>query len=614
MRKMLCEIDLEKARGYPGRYLEHFSTTNRAPAYAKCRESIAKLGSRSCNRLTQNAVSRLPKSGQVPRPCYMKTIRLLCPFLILLFTSAPRGEIPGIHPGVRTDLRRATLGYISFTDTSTYNSYDFHGSPIGFLETKLSTVDLQIRMDLYRRKLREQPDSLYESTGRFDLPYLVVGRPEVFYAAFHYRPTTIEMREIDPALSTEGYRSSGSRVEPAFEAESLTVYSLPLQRFGFSLASGVPGGILRFGLVADAFYGVEGIDTRTDRRVLAGLKDLSFHLGSQLHDIVRLGFVVGASGYIDTLYEEPKGSMVPAQDRFVDLSVPKIGGSIDVSGNGLPVYSNFSFIYGKNRFLYVTKLSGRNEAVGVNRQNSGGSEDALVGDSITWDWQTLVDVNVGDFNLQPAMRWTYWRNAVTQWEPTEENDNPFQFKREKRDSTWEYRSLLFGIGTAARYRNYGTGLLEVGFGNLRLEYGRAFQEYRESKRPIRKFNLGLEGNMHSIPALRFPEHSTLHFRLGYLFLRDFAGTGSFRSSDIGHVNTRVKPLSQYRRYLYYHPDFGRPPQRTVSRFSWGLAGSFLDELFAIDFLMAFPSTTVSDEFEYMGFEFALNLGYTLKAN
>jgi len=25
MRKMLCEIDLEKAQGYPGRYLEHFS-------------------------------------------------------------------------------------------------------------------------------------------------------------------------------------------------------------------------------------------------------------------------------------------------------------------------------------------------------------------------------------------------------------------------------------------------------------------------------------------------------------------------------------------------------------------------------------------------------------
>jgi len=44
MRKMLCEIDLEKAQGYPGRYLEHFSTTNRAPAYAECRELVAKLG------------------------------------------------------------------------------------------------------------------------------------------------------------------------------------------------------------------------------------------------------------------------------------------------------------------------------------------------------------------------------------------------------------------------------------------------------------------------------------------------------------------------------------------------------------------------------------------
>jgi len=53
MRKMLCEIDLEKAQGYPGRYLEHFSTTNRAPAYAECRELIAKLGQ----------VNRAPRGG-----------------------------------------------------------------------------------------------------------------------------------------------------------------------------------------------------------------------------------------------------------------------------------------------------------------------------------------------------------------------------------------------------------------------------------------------------------------------------------------------------------------------------------------------------------------------
>ena len=46
MRKMLCEIDLEKAQGYPERYLEHFSTMNRAPAYAECRELVAKLGLR----------------------------------------------------------------------------------------------------------------------------------------------------------------------------------------------------------------------------------------------------------------------------------------------------------------------------------------------------------------------------------------------------------------------------------------------------------------------------------------------------------------------------------------------------------------------------------------
>ncbi len=541
----------------------------------------------------------------------MKSAANLAVVFALCISVVSGREAVGVHPGVRTDLRGPTLGYVSFTDTSTYNSYHFHGSPIGFLETMSSVVDLQLRMDLYRRQLREYPDSLYESTTRYDLPYLVVGRPDIFYAAFHYRPTVIEIREIDPALATDAYGPAGSQLERAFAAESLAVYSLPVQRFGLSLASGVPGGILRFGLVADAFYGVEGIDTRSDKRVLAGVRDLSFHLGSQIHDMVRLGFAVGAAGSIDTLYDEPEGSAVPAQDRFVDLSFPRIGGSIDVSGSGMPAYSNFSLMYGKNRFLYVTKRSGPGRAVGVNRQNSGGNEDALVGDSIGWDWQTLVNIKSGEFSLQPAMRWTYWRNAVSQYEPTEDNDNPFQFKRERRDTSWEYRSLLFGIGTAAHYGNYGTGLLEVGFGNLQLEYGPAFSGAGEFREPIRKFSLGLEGNIHSVPKLRFPESTTLSLRLGYLFLRDFAGTASFRSSDITLVNTRVKPMSQYRRYLYYDPDVGRPRQRTVSRFSWGLAAGFLDRLFNVEFLMAFPRTTVADEFEYRGFEFVLNLGYTL---
>ena len=55
MRQRLCEIDLEKAQVYPGdpgRYLEHFSTTNRAPAYAECRESIAVNISQKQHRIT----------------------------------------------------------------------------------------------------------------------------------------------------------------------------------------------------------------------------------------------------------------------------------------------------------------------------------------------------------------------------------------------------------------------------------------------------------------------------------------------------------------------------------------------------------------------------------
>jgi hypothetical protein len=53
MRKMLCEIDLEKAQRYPGRYLEHFPTMNRAPAHAEFRESIVEVGVGPCDFLHQ---------------------------------------------------------------------------------------------------------------------------------------------------------------------------------------------------------------------------------------------------------------------------------------------------------------------------------------------------------------------------------------------------------------------------------------------------------------------------------------------------------------------------------------------------------------------------------
>ena len=62
MHKMLCEIDLEKAQGYPGRYLEHFSTTNRAPAYAECRELVAKPGLRVA---TEQSFQKSQRSGRI---------------------------------------------------------------------------------------------------------------------------------------------------------------------------------------------------------------------------------------------------------------------------------------------------------------------------------------------------------------------------------------------------------------------------------------------------------------------------------------------------------------------------------------------------------------------
>jgi hypothetical protein len=73
MRKMLCEIVLQKAQGYPVRYLESRRPggirKDRATGYAECRESAAKLGLR--------ATSVVPAYPGFPAPCVADE-RVLC--------------------------------------------------------------------------------------------------------------------------------------------------------------------------------------------------------------------------------------------------------------------------------------------------------------------------------------------------------------------------------------------------------------------------------------------------------------------------------------------------------------------------------------------------------
>ncbi|MBD3344557.1 MAG: hypothetical protein GF401_05800 [Chitinivibrionales bacterium] len=489
---------------------------------------------------------------------------------------------------------RLGAGCPTFSAIKGYNSYDFAGSPLGLLEKGNTLLKFETGHRLVNFVLDDDPDSLLYKSNSFALPFVTVGKPGIFYAQFQYIPHSMKVKD-----NGRQYELPHSPSLP----DSVASYKLPLHRFGVALAGGTTNGVFRIGANFDGFYGEEEIAGGDSKRVIMGFRNLGLHIGFQLHDLLRIGFKGSASGYLDTL-NDLDNERARNEDRYWSGPIPSIGGNIDFGADNFPVHSNFVFSKASSDFIYVTKVRG----IGIRED---GDEDPIRGDSLFWKWQTLVLVEKSRFIFRPSFLFGYWRNELQQYEPDDENDLPWKRGRERTDTTWKYSSFNFGIGGGVELKEYGRFHFEYSFKNLKLAYGDAWPDSTDKRSGYPRISAGILGNIHAVPFLNIPRSIEIFARLGYLFQKENDRFNTYRSEEFGLVNTRVSPLSQYHRYLYFDPLFGWVKENTISRFSFGLGGTFLDRMFEGNLFCAFPVRKTGEE-KHKGFEFGVDLSYHLR--
>jgi hypothetical protein len=466
-----------------------------------------------------------------------------------------------------------SYGFPLFTVPEAYNEIDFCGSPLGVFEKESGLVHVGLAYRAFSLSNVKSADSGGEFAGVPAIGNLTVGKKNVLYILLNYGPAWLERKSAAGTLSLS-----------------------PLHRFGLSVASEMPSKYLRFGIDAQGYYGTLGTSENQNRRTTMGLTRLAAYLGSQVHPLVRIGIFGGATGNFDSLQDETNATQ---QDRFFYGSDPVYGGDISVGKDGFPVKSSLGLTIASNHFVYVTK--------GIPHPKPEGNEDALVGDSLAWKWNTIGTFGRAGFEYSPALSLAYRRNRIQEYTPGEKN-YPFQYGPSRGDTNWTFSSFSLGLGGSVLLRNYGTAWLEYVHEFFNAVYGAGTNTPNKS-RGYDRIGLGLEGNVNAIPGLAMPKWVDVFLRLGYLNMRDNSRFGSLYGDEFG----RFTPVSSGSQFAdssgFYSLSFGADER--VNRFSLGAGARFFEKALGVDLAFAFLSreSTVKEG----GFEFGIGVEYVLKA-
>lgn len=459
-----------------------------------------------------------------------------------------------------------------FTDQTAYNEYDFCGSPLGLFEKESSTVRLELAWRTFSLANANSADSGSVSANVPVIPNLTVGKRDNLYIMLNYEPAWLEQRAIGQKLSLA-----------------------PLHRFGFLAAAETPSKYMRFGIAGKGYAGTLTTSTGPNTRTVMGLTQASAFLGSQVHPLVRIGIHGGATGSLDSLNDKAH----VFEDRFFYGTIPSYGADVNAGMEGVPVRSNFNFDIASNHFVYVTK--------GMAPQKPDGSEDALVGDSVAWQWNTMGKIGYAGFLYQPALSLEYWRNKIQEYTPGAKN-YPLQYGPVRKDTNWTFSSFTLGIGASSLLQTYGKAWFEYGHEFLRASYGAGVNTPGKS-RGYDYIGLGLEGNVNAIPGLRMPKSIEAFLRLGYSNTRQNSRFGQYHGEEFRQF-TQVTARSEFSGdNSPYSLAFGGDER--VSRFSMGAGGTFFNGMLGADVMLAFLSR--EGDMKENGVEFGVGVEYLLKA-
>ena len=449
-----------------------------------------------------------------------------------------------------------------FMDEANYTTAHHGGSPLGWLEHDSSSA----RVDLLFSYLNLEDNSGNGNVSRtYAVPHIRLGNPGVAVVDFVYYPTSLEKSSPQGNIK------------------------LPLHRFSLGVAGGTESGLFQIGLRAGLFTGRISQEEFPDERFILGSDQISVHLGTQLHELVRVGVFGGVSGYFDSLViENPE-----VQDRYFSGTFPILGGFIDLSKEGFPVFSNFSLGMGFPRFVYVYKPS----------TFPAGNNPALFSDSIGWDWKTLVKVGAGDFTIRPAFAMGYQRTTSQLYHPTEDN-YPWEHGDEITGYHWTISSFGMGMGVATDFLKIAELSVQYGFKNLSLEKGLAIVSSYDEKEWFHDIKVGIQGNVHKIEKLRFPQSLGLTVRAEYFNMRQSQYLDPWYHGEFSRI-TLPGIGSQAGRYT---PESSLLQTRLIG-INAGIGATFLEEMFGVDAdLVLFDDAS---GVEKKGVQFGIGLWYNL---
>lgn len=459
-----------------------------------------------------------------------------------------------------------------FSDRDVYNEYDLTGSPLGLFERESCTVHCDLSYRSFSLENAKSADSFSESVNVPVIPSILVGKRDIIYLLLEYEPAWISQKSNGQTLSMS-----------------------PLNRFGLTLAAEMPSKLMRFGIVAKGYDGTLTASHSNDSRSALGLTVLSAYLGTQVHPLVRIGIHGGATANYDSLRD--KSDLVA--DRYFYGAIPSFGGDVDVGMNGLPVHSNFNIDIATNNFVYVTK--------GVAPEKPDGNEDALVGDSLAWQWQSIGQIEHAGFEYRPAASLEYWRNRTQDYAPGDKN-YPLQYGPANTDINWTFSSFSLGVGGSSLLQTYGKAWLEYSHQFFWASYGAGVNTPGQS-RGYDRIGLGLEGNVNAIPGLNMPKAIEAFLRLGYVNMRENTRFDGYHADEFQQV-TPVAPRSEFSGTNgAYSLSFGSDER--VSRFSLGAGATFFNKILGIDFSLAFLE--IDGDTKQSGMEFGIGAQYELGA-
>jgi hypothetical protein len=490
--------------------------------------------------------------------------------IMLLTLSAFAGvSETGLLSGA--SLSQKSIGSPQFSDPYAYNEWDFSGSPLGLFEKESTDVRLSLSFRSFSESNSNAADSGTRFSNSFMLPNLTLGKRNVMYVMLDYAP----------AWQSEGTKS---------ETRSIS----PVHRFGLVFAAQIPSKIIRFGVAAQGYVGNESTDLPThtaDSRTLMGVTTLAAYLGSQVHELVRIGITGGVTGNLDSLETGTPG----VEDRYFYGTIPVLGGSISFGKKDFPVMSNFAIDFATNNLVYVTKPS----------QKLDGNEDALLADSMSWKWQTIGRIPAGNVVYQPSFSLEYLHSRTRQFSPSEKN-YPLTYGTERPDTNWTVGAFTFGLGASACVADWGRAWLEWAHENFSLAYGPGLDSTDKS-RGYDRIGIGLEGNIHAIPAFKMPSSMELFIRAGYCNMRTNGRFGAYGGDEFRLFNA-VQPASQRQGpNSPYH--VAMTGDERVSRLTTGFGATFLHRAIGADLELGFLS--LKRDTKNSGLEFGFCIDYNV---